>query len=210
MDIHTDAIGDRDLVLQFESLGDNCEFGLVQRKAGAEPLGLLRFSSAPLPRLVRALRERFDGLTDPANVRLSSAKGEYPITTGSGANVDGSLSEPDFVWALDDRSLIVLAPPAGASNYRFDIEMTPFVQPEIHPPEYLEVMVNGVSVHTFYPVRPGLLSSVVPGRLIPGRDKVEVLLIHPRASRPGELDGDADLRRPARMFRRVALVALSK
>jgi hypothetical protein len=63
-----DAISDRDLVLNFESIGDNCEFGLVQRMAGAEPLGLLRFSSTPLPLLVRALRARFDGLADPANV----------------------------------------------------------------------------------------------------------------------------------------------
>jgi hypothetical protein len=26
------------LVMNFESLGDNCEFGIVQRYAGAEPL----------------------------------------------------------------------------------------------------------------------------------------------------------------------------
>ena len=30
------------LMLRFEALGDNCELGLVQRRAGAEPLGLLR------------------------------------------------------------------------------------------------------------------------------------------------------------------------
>ncbi len=39
----------QDLMLQFESLGQNCEFGLVQRRAGADPLGLLRFDSAPCP-----------------------------------------------------------------------------------------------------------------------------------------------------------------
>ena len=43
------------LVLDFESLGDNCEFGLVQRFAGAEPLGLFRFSSTTIPALVHAL-----------------------------------------------------------------------------------------------------------------------------------------------------------
>jgi hypothetical protein len=56
------------LMLQFESLGDNCEFGLVQRNAGAEPISLLRFSGFYIPieqrldRLVTALLRRFDGL----------------------------------------------------------------------------------------------------------------------------------------------------
>ena len=84
-----DAISDRDLVLRFESLGDNCEFGLVQRKAGSEPLGLLRFSSAPITALLRALRDRFEGLTEPAGkIRLWSAKGEYLVT----------LEQYDFVY----------------------------------------------------------------------------------------------------------------
>ena len=50
------------LMLDFESLGENCEFGLVQRRCGIEPLGLLRFSSTPLPPLLHALRERFAGM----------------------------------------------------------------------------------------------------------------------------------------------------
>ena len=32
----------------FRSLGDNCEFGFVQRYGGVEPSGLLRFSYTPL------------------------------------------------------------------------------------------------------------------------------------------------------------------
>ncbi|MEA2727866.1 MAG: hypothetical protein QOF70_2341 [Acetobacteraceae bacterium] len=57
-----------DLVLDFESLGDNCEFGLVQRQAGVEPPGLLTFNDflvAPeqrLEKLVGALERGFDGL----------------------------------------------------------------------------------------------------------------------------------------------------
>ena len=74
-----DTISDRDLVINFESIGDNCEFGLVQRMAGAEPLGLLRFSSAPILLLCRALRTRFDGLADPAAVQVWPAKGEYLV-----------------------------------------------------------------------------------------------------------------------------------
>jgi capsular polysaccharide biosynthesis protein len=59
------------LMLRFESLGDNCEFGMVQRKAGAEPLGLLRFNGIRVPeqerlgKLVAGLERRFEGLGDP-------------------------------------------------------------------------------------------------------------------------------------------------
>lgn len=59
------------LMLRFESLGDNCEFGMVQREGGAEPLGLLRFNGIRVPekerpgRLVVALERRFEGLGDP-------------------------------------------------------------------------------------------------------------------------------------------------
>lgn len=48
-----------DLVQAFESIGDNCEFGLVQRYCGAEPLGLFRFSSARIEDLVHALDTDF-------------------------------------------------------------------------------------------------------------------------------------------------------
>ena len=60
-----ELLSDRNLALQFESLGDNCELGLVQRRAGVEPLGLLRFAGAPLRRLITALDARFEGIDDP-------------------------------------------------------------------------------------------------------------------------------------------------
>ena len=59
-----EATTDSELALQFESLGDNCEFGIVQRAIGVEPLGLLRFSSAPLDRMLLGLETGFDGITD--------------------------------------------------------------------------------------------------------------------------------------------------
>jgi hypothetical protein len=70
-----------DLITQFESLGENCEFGLVQRQCGAEPLGLLRFTSAPLPKLLHALRTRFRGMGTPDNllVELSANGREYLV-----------------------------------------------------------------------------------------------------------------------------------
>jgi hypothetical protein len=61
-------LGHDRMIMRFESLGDNCEFGLVQRRLGAEPLGLLRFSFIELPALERGLRCGFDGLGDPASI----------------------------------------------------------------------------------------------------------------------------------------------
>jgi predicted Zn-dependent protease len=59
-----------ELMMNFESLGDNCEFGFVQRFHGAEPLGLLRFSTMPYDLLMSALENRFEGVGDPENTIL--------------------------------------------------------------------------------------------------------------------------------------------
>jgi len=70
-----------ELVARFESLGDNCEFGLVQRKLGAEPLGLLRFTFIELRDLVRGLRCGFEGLgaAEATEVTVSGKDQEYVI-----------------------------------------------------------------------------------------------------------------------------------
>jgi hypothetical protein len=59
------------MIIRFESLGDNCEFGLVQRRLGAEPLGLLRFAYIELPLLLRGLRCGFEGLGDPGATEVT-------------------------------------------------------------------------------------------------------------------------------------------
>ena len=51
-----------EIALKFESLGENCEFGLFQRRCDAEPLGLLRFSSTFMRNLIRGIDSGFDGL----------------------------------------------------------------------------------------------------------------------------------------------------
>jgi hypothetical protein len=58
------------MISRFESLGDNCEFGLVQRMMAAEPLGLLRFSFIDLPMLLRGLRSGFAGLGEPETTEI--------------------------------------------------------------------------------------------------------------------------------------------
>lgn len=56
----------RALLLRFESIGRDCEFGLVQRRYGAEPISLLRWNALPPGRLVEALACRLEGMGDPA------------------------------------------------------------------------------------------------------------------------------------------------
>ncbi|HEV8032149.1 MAG TPA: hypothetical protein VGP42_14125 [Stellaceae bacterium] len=69
------------LMMRFESLGENCEFGLAQRRCGAEPLGLLRFASAPLPVLLAGLRGRFEGMGEPQqiDIQISNNHQEYLV-----------------------------------------------------------------------------------------------------------------------------------
>ena len=57
-------------MMAFESLGGSghgCEFGLVQRALGAEPLGLLRWADLGFDFLAAALEREFDGVGSPEN-----------------------------------------------------------------------------------------------------------------------------------------------
>ena len=70
-------VSDDNIMGRFESLGENCEFGLVQRYHGLEPLGLLRFSSVHQTSLLDLLKTRFEGVGDPENTRLDIKGSEY-------------------------------------------------------------------------------------------------------------------------------------
>ena len=70
------------IALKFESLGENCEFGLFQRRCDAEPLGLLRFSSTFMRNLIRGIDNGFEGLGEIEDIdpRLEGApRKEYMI-----------------------------------------------------------------------------------------------------------------------------------
>lgn len=58
------------LALRAESIGHNCEFGLVQRDLNAEPLGLLRFASLVTHKLVDGLMACFEGVGAPGATRI--------------------------------------------------------------------------------------------------------------------------------------------
>ncbi len=76
---HRAALSENRLMMQFESLGENCEFGLVQRRCGSEPLGLLRFASAPLPKLLNGLKHRFAGMGGIDQLDVQAAASEYLV-----------------------------------------------------------------------------------------------------------------------------------
>jgi hypothetical protein len=357
-------ISDRDLVLQFESLGDNCELGLVQRRVGAEPLGLLRFAGTPLRNLLRALADRFDGLADPAHVRIQPEQGVYmvkltkydfiyhadadvgkadpavllrqqvrilpflvekllselenptkilvfrqnepllasdlidlrtaldrfgpstllwvqqarpghppgsanrigdrllvgyvsrlalresvpdldlsswlimlrnayklfrayveppvPVVAlapspsislrfGSDGNAQRSMgygwSTPEigFTWATEDRSLLTLDPLPSAANYWLDMDVAPFIVPPVLPSQRLVVQIHGETVHTFDPLESGPVACAVPGHLLHGRPRIEIVLEHPNAARPHDVSGGGDTRRLAIAFRSLSL-----
>jgi tetratricopeptide (TPR) repeat protein len=66
----TSQSSEYDIMMQFEGLGSGCEFGLVQRHFGAEPLGLLRWGAIPASALATALEHRFDGFANADDVRI--------------------------------------------------------------------------------------------------------------------------------------------
>lgn len=59
-----------ELLAHFESAGDDCEFGFVQRFYGIEALGLLRFAGLALENLVPALNARFAGIASGDTLRM--------------------------------------------------------------------------------------------------------------------------------------------
>jgi tetratricopeptide (TPR) repeat protein len=79
---HSDADADARLYMQFESLGANCEFGLVQRRFGAEPIGLLRWASITVDNLVEGLQTKFAILNTGEGISLREGpNNEWDATT---------------------------------------------------------------------------------------------------------------------------------
>lgn len=68
------------LLLRFESLGEDCEFGLIQRHLGLEPLALFRFAGITLDNLIAALNADLAGIGTPEFTRVHLRDGvEYMI-----------------------------------------------------------------------------------------------------------------------------------
>ncbi len=57
----------REIITRFESMGDSCEFGFVQRHFGYEPLSLLRWVATTTDKLIAGLEDGFPGIESPDN-----------------------------------------------------------------------------------------------------------------------------------------------
>lgn len=64
------GLDDRSVLRNFESLGDNCEFGFVMQHRHVFGGGLLRFNIMPTDQLLRGLASQFDGFPDRSLMRL--------------------------------------------------------------------------------------------------------------------------------------------
>ena len=73
----------RELMLNFESLGEDCVFGYVQRTFSAEPIGLLRWGSLGFRNLLTALDEQFKRITADENNITLEASTEVHIPIGA-------------------------------------------------------------------------------------------------------------------------------
>jgi tetratricopeptide (TPR) repeat protein len=65
------------LFKRFESLGDTCEFGMVQRMFQADQVSLLRWAATSPENLVLALNERLEGVGDPEHTIVAVNGDEY-------------------------------------------------------------------------------------------------------------------------------------
>ncbi len=72
------------IVKQFESIGDNCEFGVVQRHFGAEPITLFRFAAIEPDKMIELLERDLEPLGDPAHTHVYEMMDEYYIKDDRG------------------------------------------------------------------------------------------------------------------------------
>ena len=73
---------DQALVMRFEGLGDNCEFGLMQRQVGRERLSLLRYAgSRETWRLIEAVNQDFEGFGTAEDLWINTFHSEWIATS---------------------------------------------------------------------------------------------------------------------------------
>jgi tetratricopeptide (TPR) repeat protein len=59
-----------EILSQFEGLGENCEFGLVQRQFGLEPISLLRWVAISIAGLIHSLEDGLQNVGNPDHTSL--------------------------------------------------------------------------------------------------------------------------------------------
>ena len=106
-----DAIRKGDLaeaLLRFESLGDNCEFGFIQRWHGVEPGGLLRWSTTPLEALVKLLQTDFKEAYQFENLIPNPTASDMVIDTATKIGFHSKMSSRDGVFDGDVESRLAI------------------------------------------------------------------------------------------------------
>ena len=82
------AVPGRTLMENFESIGQGCHFGLIQRQAGAEKPGLLRFVDTTTAALYEGLCAGFAGLEAPGRLGLEQTDKAHPTWRWRQADYD--------------------------------------------------------------------------------------------------------------------------
>ena len=100
------------LVQCFESLGENCDFGVVQRAVGVEPFGLFRFASCNAADMKELLQTGFEALGTPEDLFLQEIGPNREFFVRSrrfsfGAHTENSYGkdEPETVRAAQIRKV---------------------------------------------------------------------------------------------------------
>jgi hypothetical protein len=135
------------------------------------------------------------------------------LTFGKDGNSAGcvgfgwSAPEDGYTWAIGERSLLTIRNPGPAEEFLLEFDAVPFVAPPAVPAQSLAVTVNGQKVHTFDPLARGRVGCSVPGQHLNGLDTVVIVLDHPKAAVPRQVNGEDDDRRLAVAFRSLSLRA---
>jgi hypothetical protein len=103
-------ISEQLLMRDFESLGWNCEFGLVQRHFNVEPISLLAFATIPFDQLCTTLSTRFDTLGRPEATKIAVHDHEYCVMDATHAFskhtwIYQGATDPDELLKRESRKL---------------------------------------------------------------------------------------------------------
>ena len=95
-----------DLAAKFDCLGNDCEFGFVQRKCGAEPLGLFRFSNPEHDVILRAVSSAYADVATGCDVELDK---QVPRREWIVVDRPNRLREHTFIYEGDQEASTVRA-----------------------------------------------------------------------------------------------------
>jgi hypothetical protein len=110
------------LVGQFESLGENREFGFLQHRVGIDRLGLLRNADSPsAAQLAEAMRSRFSGLAAADSLQVSVKDGLWITADSSSGCVFHTGIPASAMTEVQVRDQEIVRLPALARNFLGDI-----------------------------------------------------------------------------------------